>query len=86
MLRLGQLCLPQSRQQRCTENLLGGDKARGATVSASSLSLRTGTGKGWESGGDGNDFRKGKGRQESRVTPPPPPDDEPEFFRECLQS
>ena len=51
-------------------------------MSASSLSLRTGTGKGWENG-DGNDFRKGKGRQESKVTPP---DDEPEFFRECLQS
>ena len=30
--------------------------AREATVSASSLSLRTGTGKGWASGGDGNDF------------------------------
>lgn len=38
-------------------------------MSASSLSLRTGTGKGWESGGAGNDFRKGKGRQESKVTP-----------------
>lgn len=74
-----------SRWQRCTESLLGGDKERGATVPACSLSLGTKAGKGWESGRDENDFRKGKRRQGSKVTPPPT-NDGPERLGECLQS